>query len=95
MNENTVPPTGGRMHKQSFNASMVPPTATLQRSTFQTSWKKSWPWLIPYLTITFLSPVLGLFLRGWLGFGVGEGLAIVNLVIGFYAVTRMIKETRH
>jgi hypothetical protein len=95
MSDKWVPPPGGRIYKQSFDAGMPPMAATLQSSTFHTFWQKSWPWLILYLLITFLSPLLGLFLTGWSGVGVGEVLAVANLIIGFFAVTRIIKETRH
>lgn len=93
MNDKTVP--GGRIYEQTFDAAMAPMAATLQRSTFHAFWQKSWPWLIPYMIITFFSPLLGLVLTGWAGVGVAEVLGVANLIIGFYAITRIIKETRH
>jgi len=51
--------------------------------------------LIPYLFITFVSPLLGLFLVGWAGVVIEEILALANLVVGLYAVTQVIIETRH
>src|SRR4051812_38995693 len=93
--EKPVSPQGGRIHEQSFDATMAPMAASLNAHFMRELWEKSWPLLIPYVFITFLSPLLGLWLTGATGVVVGEGLAIVSLIIGFYAVGRhRVTETR-
>jgi hypothetical protein len=74
---------------------MAPFQVTLSRSVVREFWRKSWSLLIPYLIITFTSPFLGLFVTGWIGVAVGEILALASLILGFYAITRAVKETVH
>jgi uncharacterized membrane protein len=98
--EPPVPQSSGQRYEQRFDAAMSPMSGKLDAEHTAVSvrefWEKSWPLLIPYLLITFLSPVLGLWLTGAIGVAVGEALAIVNLIVGFYAVTRLrVTETRH
>lgn len=95
MSDKPLPPPGGQIYKLKIDAAMAPKTATLHVSTVRILWQKSWPWLILYLLVTFLSPLLGLYLTGWPGVGVGEVLAIGNLIIGFYAVTRLMIKEKH
>jgi hypothetical protein len=97
MQDEKLPPSStGTVHELSFDATTAPMTAELsfEHISLRQFWVRNWPFLVPFVLLTFLSPILGLWLTGWIGVGVGEVLAVMNLVIGFYAVTRRVTETR-
>jgi hypothetical protein len=61
--------------------------ASLQMA--RTFWPRNRPVFVFLLVITLLPPFAGLFISGWAGVAVGLFFAVLSLIVGPYAVTRV------
>lgn len=69
------------------------PEATLQVTRLHKAVRHNWWLLAAVLAISVASAWLGMRLQGWASFGASLGMSALSFIVGFKAVTNIIRET--